>query len=181
MKSRIMTRTRVAPDARYLNLVTFLILIINVGVGAYYFFGSAVDGGLAAFLILFLANAGLYFVLARIVMTELNYGLIERAFVMTVLPICALLQLLWAFAYVYRLLGIADTAATNINAKPVKDAIDCFYFSVVTFTTVGYGDFRPLPPARLVAALEAVIGYFALAAAVAIFAQFFSRAFKVTR
>ena len=34
------------------------------------------------------------------------------------------------------------------------------YFSVVTFTTLGYGDIQPLGVTRLFAALEALIGYF---------------------
>jgi hypothetical protein len=33
------------------------------------------------------------------------------------------------------------------------------YFSVVTFTTLGYGDFQPHPDLRLLAGFEAVLGY----------------------
>ena len=33
------------------------------------------------------------------------------------------------------------------------------YFSAVTFSTVGYGDFQPIPRMRLLAALESVIGF----------------------
>ena len=35
---------------------------------------------------------------------------------------------------------------------------DRLYFSIVTFTTLGYGDYRPFAATRLVAALEAVYG-----------------------
>lgn len=35
---------------------------------------------------------------------------------------------------------------------------DCFYFSTVTFSTLGFGDFAPSPAARPMAALQAVIG-----------------------
>ncbi len=33
------------------------------------------------------------------------------------------------------------------------------YYSTVTFTTLGYGDFQPVPRMRAVAGIEALIGY----------------------
>lgn len=36
---------------------------------------------------------------------------------------------------------------------------DYLYFSVVTFTTLGYGDFRPCPGTRVIAAIEALAGF----------------------
>jgi len=33
------------------------------------------------------------------------------------------------------------------------------YFSTVTWTTLGYGDVQPKPDIRLIAALEALLGY----------------------
>ncbi|MDH5406821.1 MAG: potassium channel family protein [Candidatus Aminicenantes bacterium] len=43
--------------------------------------------------------------------------------------------------------------------------MDYLYFSIVTFTTLGYGDIRPLPApwARMVASGEAFIGAFMIA------------------
>lgn len=38
-------------------------------------------------------------------------------------------------------------------------ALDALYFSVVTWTTLGYGDFTALPELRLLAAMEAFWGY----------------------
>ena len=51
--------------------------------------------------------------------------------------------------------GIVDSA----TSQPVKEFSDLTYFSLVTWTTLGYGDFRPAEGARIPAALEAVIGY----------------------
>ena len=34
-----------------------------------------------------------------------------------------------------------------------------FYFSIVTFATLGYGDFTPDPSYRLIAALQGIYGY----------------------
>lgn len=45
---------------------------------------------------------------------------------------------------------------------------DCLYFSIVTFTTLGYGDFRPTPQCRMFAATEAVLGYIYFGLTVAI-------------
>ncbi|GAA0286604.1 ion channel [Psychrosphaera haliotis] len=49
------------------------------------------------------------------------------------------------------------------------------YFSVVTFTTLGYGDIHPIGIARAVATFEAFIGSFALALYVVVFVKKTSR------
>ncbi len=45
------------------------------------------------------------------------------------------------------------------NTGPVTEYRDSLYFSVVTWTTLGYGDIRPGPDARLWAAGEVLFGY----------------------
>ena len=45
------------------------------------------------------------------------------------------------------------------------------YFSVVTFTTLGYGDIQPIGLSRLVATIEAFVGSFALALYVVVFVK----------
>lgn len=42
---------------------------------------------------------------------------------------------------------------------PSFERSDCLYFSIVTLTTLGYGDFRPAPQARFWAASQGAIGY----------------------
>ncbi|MGH1578071.1 potassium channel family protein [Planktotalea sp.] len=39
------------------------------------------------------------------------------------------------------------------------DLLTAFYFSTVTFTTLGYGDLQPVPAMRALAGFEAVVGY----------------------
>ncbi len=39
---------------------------------------------------------------------------------------------------------------------------DYLYFSIVTWTTLGYGDLQPVPDLRLLAALQALAGYVSL-------------------
>jgi voltage-gated potassium channel Kch len=41
-----------------------------------------------------------------------------------------------------------------------SDFTNYLYFSTVTFTTLGYGDFRPCESARLLAAVESLLGGF---------------------
>lgn len=41
--------------------------------------------------------------------------------------------------------------------------LECLYFSAVTFTTLGYGDMRPVGTLRFLAAVESLIGAFAMA------------------
>lgn len=55
---------------------------------------------------------------------------------------------------------------TSINA--CRMFRDCLYFSIVTFTTLGYGDFQPAPELRLLAAGQAMMGYVFLGFIVAI-------------
>jgi Ion channel/Pentapeptide repeats (8 copies) len=52
---------------------------------------------------------------------------------------------------------------------------DCIYFSVITFTTVGYGDVMPLGWARLVSMLEAFTGAFSISLFVVVFVRKMSR------
>lgn len=40
----------------------------------------------------------------------------------------------------------------------VPGPTDILYFSLVTYTSLGYGDIAPLGPARLLAGIESLIG-----------------------
>jgi hypothetical protein len=51
----------------------------------------------------------------------------------------------------------------------------CVYFSVITFTTVGYGDIAPVGISRLVAAAEAFTGAFAISLFVVVFVRKMTR------
>ena len=56
--------------------------------------------------------------------------------------------------------GIVGSAGP---AHPITDGPSCFYFSIVTWTTLGYGDLSPSPGFRLIAASEAICGYIFMA------------------
>jgi len=53
--------------------------------------------------------------------------------------------------------------------------LECLYYSVVTFTTLGYGDFIPVGFSRLVAAIEAFTGSFTIALFVVVFVKKMTR------
>lgn len=58
------------------------------------------------------------------------------------------------FALLYRAVGF-DLNGDCTGPYGIRDSI---YFSSVTFSTLGYGDFRPCEGARLWAALQAIVG-----------------------
>lgn len=60
---------------------------------------------------------------------------------------------LLAFAIVYRDSGLMHSSGTVSHSF-----IDACYFSIITFTTVGYGDFTVMPGLRFAASLEALLG-----------------------
>ena len=57
-----------------------------------------------------------------------------------------------AFAGVYGDHGFADAELPILRS-------DALYFSIVTWTTLGYGDFQPVEDLRLFAAYQAFVGY----------------------
>lgn len=60
-----------------------------------------------------------------------------------------------SFSYVYRSYRILDPQISLVQTINFSDHL---YFSAVTFSTLGYGDFRPSGDSRLLAAYEALIG-----------------------
>jgi hypothetical protein len=68
-----------------------------------------------------------------------------------------------AYAEECRLYGVVGPD----NSNPVTDPLVCLYFSITTWTTVGYGDFRPTEAFRLIAASEAIVGYVFMALLIA--------------
>jgi hypothetical protein len=67
----------------------------------------------------------------------------------------------------------SDADCLAINVK--HDWRSALYFSVITFTTTGYGDYHPREPDRLIAASEALVGYIFFGLFVSLLASYFSR------
>lgn len=60
--------------------------------------------------------------------------------------------LICAFAAIYRVYGLD-------GMPPPLDRETAVYFSIVTWTTLGYGDLKPTETMRLTAATQALLGY----------------------
>ena len=92
-----------------------------------------------------------------------GYG--EQPFRVVVFSITAILL----FAILYAILGVrfeGEIISMSLNEGFVYNLqrfLECLYFSVVTFTTLGYGDVTPAGITRVVAATEAFTGAFTLA------------------
>jgi len=78
------------------------------------------------------------------------------------------------FATVYFLGGLIEysSGATEIEFTTMGGFLTCLYFSVVTFTTLGFGDISPVTDAgRAVASVEAFTGAFMIALFVLVFGR----------
>jgi hypothetical protein len=73
--------------------------------------------------------------------------------------------LLTGVTVIFMLIASADFytgigLCSNPGCNPREHGFwECLYFSIITFTTVGYGDFTPSPVARILAGGEALAGY----------------------
>jgi hypothetical protein len=85
---------------------------------------------------------------------------------------CGLLYFLVGVRHGDLPLGLALERGLAAN---LRDLLDCLYYSVVTFTTLGYGDITPHGLARPIAAFEAFAGSFTMALFVVVFVKKMTR------
>jgi inward rectifier potassium channel len=79
------------------------------------------------------------------------------------------------FALIYMLFGVENLQGAE-GKTVLGGFLDAFYFSVHTFTTVGFGSISPKGTAvNLVASVEALVGWMSLALATGLFFARFSR------
>ncbi|MCP4000597.1 MAG: two pore domain potassium channel family protein [Gammaproteobacteria bacterium] len=64
---------------------------------------------------------------------------------------------IWLFAFAYYAIIYYDKMGA-LEGNFDGSLYDCFYFSITTYTTVGYGDIAPLGDVRLLAGLESLTG-----------------------
>lgn len=85
---------------------------------------------------------------------------------------CAFCYFIFGVVYAGETLQLNLSASFNDNLSAL---LNSFYFSVVTFTTLGYGDITPTGFSRFVAAVEAFCGSFSLALFVVVFVKRMTR------
>ncbi|MDG3087248.1 pentapeptide repeat-containing protein [Vibrio hannami] len=92
---------------------------------------------------------------------------------------CALTYFILFCALTYFILGTAAQNPIYPGATgPIAvflEILNAIYFSVVTFTTLGYGDISPIGVARFIAAFEAFVGSFTMALFVVVFVKKMTR------
>lgn len=71
------------------------------------------------------------------------------------------------FAVLYCWVGIHYSS----EAENIPDLWTAFYFSVVTWTTLGFGDIVPSDAARFIVIAEATMGYVVMALLIAAFVE----------
>ncbi len=80
--------------------------------------------------------------------------------------VLAFFVIIVGFAVAYTLLELQSS-----SGRVHGDFLDALYFSVVTFTSLGYGDIRPVGGARLLAGIESLLGVFAISLFVFVFCR----------
>ena len=96
-----------------------------------------------------------------------NSRSVARAQLYTAVNIYLLLGLLWATLYLA--IDAFSPGSIQIGSHPADRQTELLYFSLVTLSTIGYGDIVPLSgEARILAALEGVTGVLYIAITVAL-------------
>jgi len=107
------------------------------------------------------ALAFLVVVLAHLLLFTLRAPRVNSDVLSAGIACYLLLGLLWSLAYVLVARVVPDSF--SLNGTPISDpplhGFNAFYFSFITLSTVGYGDFVPVSNvARMLAATEAITG-----------------------
>lgn len=84
----------------------------------------------------------------------------ERLRLHALLAAAEVVTMLVAFGAVYQHLGIMDNSLPGTPV--VHEFWTSVYYAVVTFTTLGYGDFYPRGAGRALAGMQALTGYLVL-------------------
>lgn len=94
------------------------------------------------------------------------------SFSLGLILVCAILFFLFGIQSADGVIALSTDLTWQQNISNFFSAI---YFSVVTFTTLGYGDIQPIGFSRFIATIEAFVGSFALALYVVVFMRKNSR------
>jgi Ion channel len=93
--------------------------------------------------------------------------IVTQAHLYTAVNIYLLLGLLWATLYLA--IDAFDPGSIQVGSHPAERETNLLYFSLVTLSTIGYGDIVPLSgESRILAALEGVTGVLYMAITVAL-------------
>jgi len=77
---------------------------------------------------------------------------------------------IFSYALIYFQFGLEYSGVAKDQAS-TSTYWDSVYFSIVTLTTLGYGDFQPAMKLRMLAAIQAITGYICLGFIISIFSR----------
>lgn len=156
LSSLLLTQT--SPKKRLLSNIIFVALIIFLFMWLQY--QSSQNFTRAAYIFLFLYFSFITFYLFKDLMRtkEITSSLIIGAFTGYIM-----IGIIFFFIYIFFLSVYPETLNIDIS-NPEKGIEDAFYFSFITLTTIGYGDFSPQTSlGQKTAVLEGLLGQFYLA------------------
>ncbi len=79
--------------------------------------------------------------------------------------------LITQFSFLYHWTGLLTPSGEQSTSL-----FEAFYFSVVTWTTLGYGDFLPMDDSRHIVIVQALLGYVTMALMISVFVSVIARA-----
>jgi hypothetical protein len=171
-------------EIRYTDFVFSLVLASGVAIawGRPWLFGLAAFVGSATLAVRWMAfftptfalqvwsgawSVAATLVIALVLLTQVfRAGPVNSYRLMGAIAVYLLFGVGWAHAY--HLTGLLNPGSFNTPQGEIPSVLDWAYFSIVTLTTVGYGDIVPVKPiARTLAMGEALTGQLYLAVLVA--------------
>ena len=100
---------------------------------------------------------GIYILISYKISSKKELGKLPKVLLYIPMTSIFMITFIVGYADVYRRLGIVNEGVQN------HFPLDALYFSIVTWTTLGYGDFSPTADGRMVASFEALFGLFFMA------------------
>ena len=94
---------------------------------------------------------------AVIHMPKLRISGRSRILVGVLISLCAHMLEIWVFAFGYYL-SINIEGLGSLSGNFSNTLLDCVYFSMTTFTTLGFGDIEPTGDVRFMSGVESLTG-----------------------
>lgn len=155
---------------RRTGVLVFLIMILPVFVSLIALLLGALAEGLVAPVIIAASSLHLVFPLLLMVIILME-GVIHfnnqeaESVLLIVFTFVAMLLMVYTFACLYYVNGLVTIA----GSEALPTFYDVFYFSGVTWTTLGYGDMVPVGAGKMLAVFESMLGWVLMSLMTAIF------------